>query len=465
MKQPGLIARFKAALSPVGSSVSSWMGSSFGVIKEPFTNAWQRNLEASACPGILGTSSVYSCVNIISSDLSKLPMQVMRKADNGTYSEMVNSPYTLLLRKPNFYQTPMQFLQQWVASKLTNGNTYIWKMRDARGVVNEMYVLDPTKVQVLVAEDGSVFYSIGENQLAANKTQIVIPARDIIHDRAITLSHPLVGVSPLYAAGVSAMMGARILTNSENFFANMSRPSGTLNAPGAINNDVAISMRDAFEKNYTGGSIGRVAVLQQGLTYQPLSVDAMDSQLIEQLKWTIVDVARVYRVPLFLLNDMSGTQYKNTEAMSLSYYQGCLQYHIEAIEQLLNIAFDLPSDQSIEFNLDGLFRMDTESRYNAYKSALSAGWISPNEVRRKEGMGPVEGGEEPRMQMQYVPLSTDPAPAGVPAPIEEPTTEETDEPTTESIEDETRAFDGNAAIIIAKSFFKRQAERAVNANG
>jgi HK97 family phage portal protein len=212
--------------------------------------------------------------------------------------------------------------------------------------------------------------------------------------------------------------------NSERLFGNMARPSGVLSAPGEINDVTAKRLKTEFEANYSQGNIGRTAVLGDGLEWKPMTLTGVEAQLIEQLKWTIEDVARVFRVPMYLLNDTARMTYKNSEHAAQAYYSGCLQYHAESTEARFtnDFGFDETSKR-VEFDVAGMFRMDTKERFEAYNAGITGGHLSPNEAREMEGRGPVKGGEEPRMQMQYVPLSTpvaDPtADAPAPAPAAE----------------------------------------------
>jgi len=375
---------------------------------EPFAGAWQQNVQCAkdCAPSLLAFPAVYACVTIIASDVAKLPLVIKEDLPDGGAVNAVRSPYWRLLHNPNPMQTRLEFIQHYMSSKLIAGNTYVLLLRDERGVVNQMYVLDPHKVMPLVADEtGDVFYSLGQDRLRAVEDQVIVPARDIIHDKMVTLWHPLVGVSPLFAAAVSAMTGARIMINSERFFANMSRASGILTAPGKISEPLAARVKEQWEQNYGNGNIGRTAVMGEGMEYKPLSMNAVDAQLVEQLRWSSEDVARVYRVPGFMLGDLTKLSYRNSEQMARTYYQGCLQYHLESVELILEKALGISSNQHVEFGLEDLFRMEIDTRYKAYDTALKAGFLSINDVRRKEGESPVKGGDEPMVQMQYVPLS------------------------------------------------------------
>lgn len=419
---------------------------SMGGPHEPFAGAWQRNLDnvAGAGPNLFANSGVFTCTNIISSDISTFPVQILRPTQYaGIREPHIYHPAWALMQRPNAFQTMLQFVQMYITSKLTHGNTYVYLSRDIRNVVNEMFVLNPNSVQPLVADDGSIFYRIGRDVLAGRADGLTVPARDILHDRMMCLWHPLVGVSPLFAAGMTAMIGSRIEMASEQFFANMARSSGVLVAPGKIEKDVARRLQAEWEANYTGRGLGKTAVLSNGLDYKPMTINAADSELVAQLRWTIEDIARVYRVPAHMVGEMSKATYRNSEQMTRQYYNNCLAHHIRSFEQSFTYALGLTGGVVVEFDLSDLFRMEADVRFAAHQTALNAGFKSINEVRAIEDLPPVPGGEQPRIQMQYVSLSTaddlaqaqvdaanapppasapapDPAPAPSPAPAPAP---------------------------------------------
>lgn len=382
----------------------TWMN---GSVREPFAGAWQAGLRdaADAGPNLYAHSAVYACINIISSDISRMEIQVLRKRPDGSREEHTNHPATRLFHSPNPIQTPLQFIQQYITSKLMFGNTYVLLLRDARGVVNEMYVLDPRKVQPLVTEKGDVFYKLGRDYLTGTDQDQFLPSSDLLHDRTVTLWHPLVGVTPMFAAMVPAQVGSRIQLNAERFFANMSLPGGFLQAPGKIDEKVARRLQSEWEQNYSKKGMGKVAVLTNGLDFKALTMKAVDAEMAVLLKMSTEEVARAFRVPLTKLGDPSKMNYRNNEQAERDYFNNALHHYVEAAEQCFEKALALSSDVEIEFDASSLFRMDTEARYTAHQSALNAGWKSINEVRAEEDLPPVKGGEEPRTQMQYVPVS------------------------------------------------------------
>jgi HK97 family phage portal protein len=387
-----------ATLVPVRSYSSSFLST----IRESFTGAWQKNIEIESPQNILAFSAVYTCVSLIADDISTLRIKLTESLPDGTWPEVeTGSPWLPVYRKPNRYQTRIQFLSQWITSKLLTGNTYILKERDdQRKIVTSLYILNPERVKVLVGEDGSVYYKLRADALAGLKNdELILPAKEIIHDRMNTLWHPLVGVSPIYASGSSATQGIRIQNNSAKFFENMSRPSGHLMAPGVISKETIESLKQQFNENFGGGNLGKLMVTGDNLKYEPMTIPANDAQLIEQLRWTVEDVARCFHVPLHKLG-MGQPTLNNIAALNQDYYNLTLRKPIEDIELLLDEGLELPTRYYTELDLDGLLRMDPLSRADVAVKLIGAGVMAPNEHRLKENLPPVKGGESPLIQQQ-----------------------------------------------------------------
>lgn len=213
------------------------------LIKESFPGAWQQNVEVKF-DSVLSNHAVFACQTLIASDIAKLRVKLVKfdEAD-GIWTETKNPAYSPVLRKPNPWQNRIQFFENWLLSKLQRGNAYILKQRDLRGVVVKLYVLDPTLVQPLIASNGDVFYELNTDHLTGVTERVVVPAREIIHDRFNCLFHPLVGLSPIFAGGLAAMQGLAIQNNATLFFQNGSQPGGILTAPGAIGDETAARLK------------------------------------------------------------------------------------------------------------------------------------------------------------------------------------------------------------------------------
>ncbi|WP_228199422.1 phage portal protein, partial [Acinetobacter johnsonii] len=220
--------------------------------------AWQRNIELSQ-EDQLSFHAVFACISIISKDIGKLPLE-LRKKENGVWVKASDKSLPFF-DKPNHFQTMQQFLEYYIISKETRGNTYVLKLRSFQGDVEQLIVLNPDNVKPLVSDEGDVFYRIGIDKLANQQESIILPASEIIHDRWNCLYHPLVGISPLVACGLSSAQGVAIQKYGAKFFNNNGRPSGILTMPGKILDEDAKKIKDAWESNYSGENIGKTAVL------------------------------------------------------------------------------------------------------------------------------------------------------------------------------------------------------------
>jgi HK97 family phage portal protein len=395
------------SVSPVASS-GGWLP----VIREPFPGAWQGNQDLTA-PTALSYFAVYACVTLIATDIGKLRLRLVRQDDAGIWTETTNPAYSPVLRKPNRYQTIHKFVEQWITSKLKAGNAYVLKQRDQRNVVVALYVLDPSRVTPLVAPDGAVYYELHRDDLTGvpsdveARGSVVVPAREMIHDPMVTLFHPLVGIPPLYACGLAAGAGLTMQQQSELFFRNGSNPGGVLTAPGPISQVTADRLKTDWETKFTGANVGKVAILGDGLKYEPMAVTANDAQLIDQLKYTAQTICSCFHVPPALL-DLGGDAANVTDLESLlqKYHSQCIQSLLTNFEASLDEGLELASPYGTEFDIDDLIWMVTATRTKAASDAIGSGALSPNEARRKYyGVGPTKGGDSPMVQQQYYSLA------------------------------------------------------------
>ena len=385
--------REKALQQP--SDRGGWMS----LISEPFAGAWQRNLEINPTT-VLSFHAVFSCISLIASDISKMPLRLMRRDSNGIWKENNNGTPARIYRRPNAFQNRMQFFECWLNSKLCHGNTVVLKIRNTRGDITELRILDWNKVTPLVADDGSVFYQINPDNMTGVEASVTVPAREVIHDRFNCLFHPLIGLSPIYAAGLAAMQGHHIQENSAHFFRNGSKPSGVIEVPGTITDENARKLKANWDTGYTGENAGKTGLLSNGAKYNPISMSADDAKVVEQLQMSEKIVCSTFHVPAYKAGVGDLPSYDNIEALEQQYYSQCLQTLIESIELLLDEAFELEDDAGTEFDVSALLRMDSERRIKTLGEGVKNTILTPNEARRSENLPPVTGGDELYLQQQ-----------------------------------------------------------------
>lgn len=455
------------ALTPyAGGSTTPYGGTSVGgwqtIIQEPFTGAWQRNMET-INPVLAGTYYAdFACKTLIARDIAKLPVRLMAMDKDGIWNAVSNPAYSPVLRKPNSYQTRNQFWESYFLSKLSHGNTYVLKERDQRGVVIALYVLDPRRVLPLIASDRSVFYALATDDLNINEEHVVVPAREIIHDR-FNCDHWLVGRPPIFAGGLAAMQGLQIQTMSARLFRNNAQPGGILTAPGDIEDADVERIKDHWQQKFTGENLGKVAVLGSGLKYEKMSLTAVEGQMIEQLKWTAENICSTYHVPPYMIG-VGPEPAAGTQDRTLRYYMQALQSLIEDAESCLDDGLSLTdvANLGVEFDIDNLLRMDTVSQADAAVKLVGGSIMTPNNGRKKFNLPPLPGGDTVYMQQQNYSLEAlakrdaqdDPfktAPAPSPQPSDE------DDPDEGTIEEEgvTEEDKALAAFLIEKKLDAR----------
>lgn len=366
-------------------------------ILESYTGAWQANVTVDRRT-VIENWAVFACVTLIAGDIAKMPARVMQfSKELKIFEPTLHRP---VLRKPNRFQTRVEFFKSWVFSLLLHGNTYALKERDRDGKIVALYILDPTRVTPLIAPDGGVYYQLADDNLSGLDESVVVPASEIIHDRMYTIFHPLVGVSPIFACGVAAMQGAAIQDNSAKFFQNMSRPSGILTAPGSIAPETAARLKAAWETNFSGENIGKIAVVGDGLKYEAMTITASDAQMIEQLKFTGEMICATFHVPPYKLGLGPMPTTNNVAALNQQYYDQALQPITENMELRLDDGLELEFPFETWMDESVLLRMDPSTRLDSHIKSISGALLAPNEARRMENWAPQKGGDVLFLQQQ-----------------------------------------------------------------
>jgi len=400
------VRSFFARSSTNLASVPTTTSNGWQQIREAFSGAWQRNITQLKDRDIRTYSTVYACMARISSDIGKLPFQFKRIDEQGLWRDGVHPTVSALLRRPNSYQTPAQFREAWILSKLQAGNVYVLKGRGSDRAVTDLWVLDPARVQPKIADSGDVYYELSygsPNNLLPMQfggETITVPATEIIHDREMAIYHQLVGVSPLAAAYLAAVKNVRIQNSAAEFFANDAQPSGLLTAPAGMTEEDAQDVKTFWETNYSGQNRGRVAVIGADMKYTPFAFNASDSQMVEQLRYSDEQVCHAFGIPPFKVGIGSIPAGMKVDDLNQMYYADALQARIEAMEDCLDRGLRLDETMGVELNLEPLLRMDAQKMATVEGELVSKGIKAPNEARRRFGLAPLTGGDSVYLQQQ-----------------------------------------------------------------
>lgn len=372
-------------------------------------NYWQEGHRGTASPEC---AAVEACVNAYAQTAAMLPATHWRTQDDGGRIQVTGSPAALVLRRPNDYQTRSDFVLNIVRALYLRGNSYALAQRDERDRITALHPLLPAACKAMVAPDTQeVFYSIAPTELTPVDGEDwpydparIVPARNVWHLKLQTPRSPLLGETPLAAAGAAIAANNNINSQQARFFHNMSRPSGTLNTDAVLTRAQVDELRRLWAEQSAGVNMGGVPILSAGLKWTPLSMSASDAQLIEFYKLSIADIARVMRVPLPLIGESQST-FANTETLMQFWIASGLGFLLEHMESSLDRLFALPRGEYIELDTAALLRSNFRERIDGLVRGVQGGIFSPNEARNTEGLRNVDGGAEPRVQQQVVPLT------------------------------------------------------------
>lgn len=355
---------------------------------------------------------VEACVWAYIRAIAQLPGYHRRRKDDNGVVTVTTTALSRLLRFPNIYETRSDFLTHTIRSLLYEGNAYwlAWPRND-RNEPTALHWLNPKSVRAYVAENGEIFYSVGDNPVISGDLQAdlrdrwLVPQRDVLHIKLATPRDPLVGETWLTALAFDLANRGAMNMNIAAFYQNMSRPSGVLTTDNILTGAQVTELRERWNQQSTGMNSGGVPILTAGLKWQSVSLNANDSQLIEALKMNDRTIAGVFGVPGILIGIQDQSAWASTEALMNYWLSNGLGYLLDHIETAIDQFFNLPANEYTEFDTDALLRTAYKDRVEALKSGVTGGIYSPNEARAREGLPEVEGGEEPRVQQQQVPLS------------------------------------------------------------
>ncbi len=369
---------------------------------------WQQNCQPLNFSGINGT--VEACVSALSQTAAMCPAFCIQQEGNGANTRLRGSNPERVLSRPNDYETRSLFINNVIRSVYFEGNAYAVATRDDRGAVSQLHLMDPRATQaVMDPTSGEVYYYASPKQNQPfdfdDELDRVFPSRNVFHLRLYTDRDPLKGVTPLRAVSASTQANSAMLGHQATFFSRMSRPSGILSTEETLTGDQIDMLRQKFREQSAEIDSGGIPVLGGGLKFQQMGLSSQDAQLADAFGMTVQDISRAFRVPLPIINDMTGSTFNNAESLMTWFLASGLGFLLESLEQEFARLFSLPFGRKMEFDTTVLLRSDWKTRMEALGEGSSKGIYALNEARAKEGLPPVDGGDLPMIQQQMVPLN------------------------------------------------------------
>ncbi len=347
-------------------------------------------------------TAVYACVRTIAESIASLPLHLYQFRNGGKEKAIDHSLYSLLHDAPNNEMTSFAFRENLIVQLLLRGNcySYITRTLSGRGAVKELYPLAASQMSVERNDDGDLIYRYRrydeKNPNFKEKGEIILRQDEVLHVAGLGFDG-IIGYSPIAMAKNAIGLSIACEDFGSNFFANGARPSGILKTPTLIKNPE--KLRESWQSMYGGANAGKVAILEEGMSYESISIPPEDAQFLQTRKFQIAEIARIFRVPLHFLNELDHATFSNIEEQSREFVIYTLTPWIARLEQAFNKALLLPSEKKkyfIKFNLSGLLRGNYSSRMQGYAVGRQNGWLSANDIRELEDMNLIsaeEGGD------------------------------------------------------------------------
>jgi len=342
----------------------------------------------------LTLTSVWNAIRLLSESVSSLPITVYRKENNGDKVEDVNNRiYNLIKFKPNNFQNKITFFEYVMYSVLTDGNAYVQIVRDNSANPVQLIPINPDYVNIFIKEN-ELFYQMDGGS--------VLDSADVLHIKLIT-DDGIEGLSPIDQCAKAINWNLSIEEFGSTFFKNGAKPSSVLSTDRALSETAIERLKNSFNSSYAKlKSSNSTIILEEGLTFKPISISPEQAQFLASRQFGIEEIARIFNIPPHMLKDLSKSSFNNIEMQSQEYVTYTLMPYLTRIEQEMNLKLFRTNELGktfVEFNVNGLLRGDVKTRNEAYKTAIQNGYMSINEVRQKENLNSIEGGDKHFIQM------------------------------------------------------------------
>lgn len=351
------------------------------------------------------STAVLACVRVISESVASLPCLIYERLPEGGKKRAVDHPlYALLHDAPNPYQSAFEFAEMLQGHACLRGNAYAEIIETKGGTVEALVPLHPDKVQTVSYDDGKWAYRLP----GTKGGQRTLLRHEMFHLRGLS-DDGRVGLSPIALARNA--IGLTIATErfGSRFFANDARPGGVLQMPGKLTKEAKGNLKASWQEGHSGDNQHKVAVLEEGLTWQAIGINPDEAQFLETRKFQTNEIARIFRVPPHLIGDLERSTFSNIEHQSLEFVVHTLRPWLVRWEQAFARALLTAEERrkfTIEILVDALLRGDQKTRFEAYNLARNAGWMNADEIRERENMNPLPDGQG---QIYLIPLNMMPA--------------------------------------------------------
>jgi len=342
----------------------------------------------------LRLSAVYACVRLISDTISTLPYDQFFRSDG---QRLPYRPKDGWVERPSTEMPRTTFWKQVIISLLLDGNAFVMITRSGNEIV-DLTPLNPKQVRVK-RENGRKVFVVNESQ--------TLTSDQVLHVTEMLMPGEIRGTSRIMQAKESLGLGLALEEYAATFFGNGAYAGGVLEFPEKLSPEQRKEIRETWNQTHQGPRRAhRVGMLWGGGKFNPLTVDPSASQLVDQRKFAVEEIARIFRVPPFMLgvSENAAMAFASIEQQQLFFRQHTIQPYVEMLEDHFQSLLENPRS-FIKFNMSSIVRADLATRYSSYNTALLAGFMSVNDVRALEDKGPVDDGDQYRVPLQNIPLT------------------------------------------------------------
>lgn len=353
----------------------------------------------------MGHAAVFACVRILAETVASLPLITYERLERGKRRAPRHPLYTVLHDRPNPMMTAFEFRETLMGHLALWGNAYTEVSYDGRGQVRELWPLRVDRMmQIRQNEQGrrEYVYQLPGGAMA------VLPEERVWHLRG--LGDGTTGYSPVDMMRQAIGLSIAAERFGASFFGRGANIGGVLTHPGALDEEAYARLKGSWEEAHSGlTNSHRVAVLEEGVSYQAIGIPPDQAQFLETRKFQVAEIARIFRIPPHMLADLERATFSNIEHQSIEFVVHTIRPWLVRWEQSIaqNLMLEREREQFFaEFLVDGLLRGDIKSRYEAYSIGRQNGWLSADDIRELENMNPLpdeQGG------IYLVPLNMVPA--------------------------------------------------------
>ena len=359
---------------------------------------------------VLGISEAWRAVKVLGETVASVPFKVLEKMPDGTKEERPDHPVSLLFTiEPNKYTSAFAFVETMIVNAAMYGNAYaVIEYNTRNASPRSLRLVRPENMDMFEADNGVMMY-----RESGNKRNKTYNYDDVLHIANMSWDG-LGGLEVLRIHRETLGLAIANRNYGANFYKNGAQLSGVLKHPGQLSKEAMGRLKMSWRQAYEGSqNAGRTAILEEGMDYTPITLKPSDASFIETKRTVVADIARIFGVPQFLLEDMERATFNNIEHLSQQFLTLTIRPWCKRLEAEINRKLFTRNEKgrfTAFLDFDDLLVADLASRANYARTLFNVGALSPNDIRKMSGYNPIEGGDNHYVQVNMADINAMPDP-------------------------------------------------------